>query len=140
MPSGQVPASSNYSGSQFLLFVPSPVPDGSYTCRVPKQNRAAACLQGNNNTRAETSIVVNGVTASLLLLTAELTDMKRVYKGHTRASPGHIAMSISTNKTNDILFKRSGTTCDCLYAAGSKKEVSTGMVETVVWTPWEEFS
>ena len=112
-PTGQVLASSNYSGGQFLLgrgqfllYVSSPVPDGSYTCRVPQQNWAAACVHGNNITGAEASIVVNGVTASLLLLTAELRDMKRVYKGHAtqKLSLAHIAISINTQKANGTLF------------------------------------
>lgn len=64
-------ASSSYADGVFTLLLPNPASGGCYTCRVPPDSPATACLGSDSPLRAAQSVSVDKVEARLTLLEAE---------------------------------------------------------------------
>jgi len=75
-PSGHILASTNYKDGYFHFHLANPIEDGSYTCRVPQQHVASACLHGNHNATGQASVVVDRMEARMTLMEAEVRSLR----------------------------------------------------------------
>ena len=73
-PSGSVQASNGYNDGNFILLLSGRVEEGTYTCRVPQNYSAIACLHSNRTELA--SLKVDKVEVRLTLLEAQQLSLQ----------------------------------------------------------------
>nr|KAG5701386.1 hypothetical protein BaRGS_032718 [Batillaria attramentaria] len=78
-PSGDL-ASTKYENGYFYLHLPNPVKGGNYTCILPENVTATACVSTGAGLSPQSAIFVDRVEARLTLLEAENTDLKKQVK------------------------------------------------------------
>ena len=61
--------STSFKGDHFSLLLPAPVEEGSYTCRIPANSTACACLRGDDQGQA--TGLVNSTEARVTILEAQ---------------------------------------------------------------------
>jgi hypothetical protein len=60
-PSGRVMQSSSFSQGHFSLLLQNPIEGGQYTCQVPPEEEAKACIKPQDSRQAQGSITIDQV-------------------------------------------------------------------------------
>jgi len=75
-PAGESLASSDFQDNHFNLRLTNPVQGGNYTCRIPSQQVASTCLNGNGEHKGEATLHVDKMDARFTLLEKENEELK----------------------------------------------------------------
>ena len=76
-PDGTTHNSTDFNNGNFRLLLDNPVKGGNYTCRIPSQHLADACLRSNTTRQGEATLFVDKVDARLTLLEKENEQLKQ---------------------------------------------------------------